>query len=259
VEIIGFLTANASTFLFVMVRTNAILMAAPIYGAFNVPMPVKAGFGLLLSLILTPLTAHVPMPEGGLALALSIAGEIVIGASIGLAIRFVFTGIEFAGQLASFQMGLGMAQAYDPINSAQITVIGKMMSILTILTFLSLNGHLMMIMALKRSFDVIPPYGLAFSGALMENMILFSKEIFILAVKFAAPVVAILIFINAALGIMARIVPQLNMFAVGFAVTIPVGLLMLALSMPVMESAFRGVFDSMWQGVDLLLRTMPHG
>lgn len=255
-NIVQFILSNASTFIFVLIRCGSIIFAAPIFGAMNVPMQVKLGLSMLLALILTPLTAHVAMPDTVISTVVSLAGEAFIGASIGLCMKFVFTGIEYAGQVASFQMGIGMASAYDPINSSQVTVLGKFMSILTLLVFLSVNGHLMIILALKKSFEVIPPYGFHFSGALIENMVVFSKEIFILAVKFAAPVIAILVFTNIALGIMARTVPQLNMFVVGFAITIFVGFVMIALSMPVFETAVNSVFDRMWEGVFNMMKVM---
>lgn len=255
-EITQYILANYSTFLFVLVRTGAIMMTAPIFGAFNIPMQVKLGFILLIALLITPLTPAVPMPQAMTGIIVSLTGEILIGAAIGLAMKFIFTGIEYAGQVASFQMGIGMASAYDPINSAQVTVLGKLLSILVLLIFLTVNGHLMVIMALKKSFDVIPPYGLTLTGGLMESLIVFSKEIFILGLKFSAPVLAILIFINVAMGIMARTVPQLNMFAIGFAITITVGFVMILISLPVFEDATIAAFDRMWQGVDNLLKVM---
>ncbi|MBI5467565.1 MAG: flagellar biosynthetic protein FliR [Deltaproteobacteria bacterium] len=255
-DIVQFILSNSSTFLFVLTRTASIIFTAPVFGAVNVPMQVKMGLTVLIALILSPLAPYVAMPETTLGMTVSLAGEAMIGASIGLCMRFVFTGIEFAAQVASFQMGIGMASAYDPINGAQVTVLGKLMSIFTLLLFLSVNGHLMIIMALEKSFEIIPPYGFHFSGALMENIIVFSREIFILAVKFSAPVIAILIFINVALGIMARTVPQLNMFVVGFAVTIFAGFVMIALSMPVFETASQAVFERMWEGVFSLIRVM---
>lgn len=255
-DITQHILGNYSTFMFVLVRTGAILFTAPIFGAFNVPMQVKLGLTVLIALLLTPLTPAVALPVAMTGVVLSLAGEVLIGAAIGLAVKFVFTGIEYAGQVASFQMGIGMASAYDPINSAQITVLGKFLSILTLLIFLTVNGHLMVILALKKSFDVIPAYGFTLSGELMEGLIVFSKEIFILGLKFAAPVVAILIFVNVAMGIMARTVPQLNMFAIGFAVTISVGFVMILISLPFFENAAIAAFDRMWQGVDNLLKAM---
>jgi flagellar biosynthetic protein FliR len=255
-DITHYMLANYSTFIFVLARTGSIMMTAPIFGAFNIPMQVKLGLTLLLALLLTPLAPVVAAPQTLTGIVLSLAGEVMIGAAIGLAIKFIFTGIEYAGQVASFQMGIGMASAYDPINSAQVTVLGKLLSILTLLIFLTVNGHLMVIMALKKSFDVIPPYGFTLTGTLMDTLVVFSREIFILGLKFAAPVVAILIFVNVAMGIMARTVPQLNMFAIGFAVTISVGFVMILISLPVFEDAAISAFERMWQGVDNLLRVM---
>ncbi|MBI5491391.1 MAG: flagellar biosynthetic protein FliR [Deltaproteobacteria bacterium] len=255
-ELIQFILANSSTFLFVLTRTGAIIFTAPIFGAVNIPMQVKLGLIFLIALILTPLTPYVPAPPTLPAFVLSVGAEIMTGALIGLAVKFIFTGIEFAGQIASFQMGIGMASAYDPINSAQATVLGKMMSVLALLIFLSVNGHLMVIIALKKSFEAIPPYGFHLSGAALEGLVTFSKEVFILALKFSAPVVAILIFVNIALGIMARSVPQLNMFVIGFAVTIAVGFVMIMVSLPVFETAVLAAFERMWQGVFSLIEVM---
>ncbi|HBG46120.1 MAG TPA: flagellar biosynthetic protein FliR [Deltaproteobacteria bacterium] len=255
-DIAQYILANYSTFLFVLVRTGSILMAAPIFGAVNVPMQIKLGLTMLIAVLLTPLTPQVPLPQSAFALAASVGGEVLIGITIGLAIRFVLSGIEFAGQVAGFQMGIGMATVYDPLHGSQVTVLGKFLSILTLLIFLSVNGHLMVIMALKKSFDAIPPYGFNFSGELMDGFLAFSREIFVLAFKFSAPVVAILIFVNVALGIMARTVPQINMFVIGFAITIFVGFLMIAMSLPVFETAVTAVFDQMWQGVFNLMRVM---
>lgn len=255
-ESIQYILANTPTFMFVLIRTGAILLMAPVFGAMNVPMQVKLGLTLVLTLLLTPLAPAAPMPEGFASLAASIGGELLSGASIGLCVRFIFSGIEFAGQVASFQMGLSMASAYDPMSSSQSTVLAKMLSILTILVFLSVNGHLMVLMALQKSFEVIPPYGLALSGGFIDAIVGFSKEMFLLAFKFSAPIVAILVFVNIALGIMSRIVPQINMFAIGFAITILVGFVMLALSLPVFETALTAVFDRMWQGVFDLMRVI---
>lgn len=257
-ELAQFFVKNSSTFLFVLLRTGAILFAAPIFGAFNVPMRIKFGLTFLLAFILTPLTPIVPMPATLVELALGVGAEVLTGSAIGLVIRFFFTGIEFAGQLASFQMGIGMSSAYDPLNSAQVTILGRLLSILSLLIFLSVNGHLMVIMALKKTFEVIPPYGLSFGGGFMESLLVFSKEIFILAVKFAAPIIAILLFVNLAMGIMSRSVPQLNMFVMGFAITILAGFVVLSLSLPVFESSLIKVFDDMWEGIFSLMRVMGH-
>ncbi len=248
-DLAAIFTKDYPSFLFVLVRTGSIIMAAPVFGAFSVPMRLKAALSLMLALLLTPLVPKAPLPADLMSMAIGVGGEALVGAAMGLAARFIFTGIEYAGQIASFQIGIGMASTFDPIHGAQVTVIGRLMGILAILVFLSVNGHLMVIMAIRKSFDVIPPYGFNLSAGLMEHLVLFSKETFLLAVKFSAPVVAALVFVNIALGIMARTVPQLNMFAIGFAVTIAVGFIMFAFSMPVIAPAASVAFDRMWEAI----------
>ena len=255
-EIADYITANMPTFLFVLIRTAAILMVAPIFGALLVPGRVKMALIFLVALLLTPIIGGVPMPASMPALALSIGGEVLIGVALGLVIKFVFAGVELAGQVVSFQMGLSMATMYDPVNAPQVTVISRLLKIYLLLIFLAVNGHLMVIMALKKSFDIIPPYGLYLNDVLAETMLRYSKEIFILGVKFAAPVIAVLLFVNFAVGLLAKLVPQLNIFVIGFAVTIPIGLLMVAYSLPVYETVIVDVLDDMWQDVFSILRVM---
>ncbi len=255
-DFIQYILSHTSTFLFVFIRTGAILMLVPVFSAMYVPMKVKIGLSLIISMILVPVIGYVPMPQTMFELILSIMRECLIGFIIGLAVRFIFTGAELAGQIIGFQMGLGMANVVDPINSVQITVLGKLMSIMTMLVFLSINGHLMVIMALDRSFELLPPYGLRMSGTLTEGVISLSRDIFILGVKLAAPVIATLIFANLTIGILARIVPQLNMFVIGFAVTIIAGLVTIAFSMPFFEAKMRVVIEDTWFKIFDLMRVM---
>lgn len=258
-ELVDFILSRAPAFLFVFMRVGSILVAAPVFGANMVPIQLKMALAVMVTLVMLPLAGPVAVPTGLVHLALGLAGEVLIGAAIGLAIRFIFTGIEYSAQLASFQMGIGMATAYDPMNGAQITVLGRFVSILVLLIFLSVNGHLLLLMAMKKCFEVIPPYGFTLSGDFIENFVIFSKQIFFLAAKFAAPVVAILIFTNVVLGVIGKTVPQINMFVIGFAITITVGFAVLALSLPVFTSETEAVFDRMWEGVDLLIEGMAHG
>ncbi|HHL39408.1 MAG TPA: flagellar biosynthetic protein FliR [Deltaproteobacteria bacterium] len=255
-ELVNRLIAEMPTFLFVLVRTGAVLMAAPVFGSVSAPLQLKMGLALVITLILVPFMGYVPMPATLPELAVSVTGEILVGAALGLVVRFVFTGVEFAGQIAGFQMGLGMANVFDPNTSAQVTVLGRLMSLFTLLVFLSINGHLMIIMALEKSFELIPPYGLALTTDFFEGVIHYSRDIFILGVKFAAPVMATLIFSNLALGILARTVPQLNMFVIGFSVTIMAGFFVLGLSLPYMEAKISGVFDELWHRLSYLMKVM---
>ncbi len=255
-ELVEYITNNASTFLFVLIRTGSMLMLAPVFGTPNVPLRIKTGLAIVLSLVLMSIVPPVEMPRDLIGLCLGIAGELLIGFTIGLTVRFVFAGFEFAGQVSGFQMGLGMANVYDPINSVQITVLGRLMSILSLLIFLSINGHLLVIAALKKSFETVPPYGTHLTGTLMQHILHISGNVFVTGVKIAAPVMATLLFLNTSLGIMARTVPQLNMFVIGFAVATIVGFLVMAMSMPFFQGAMVRLMHDMWWRVFRLLEVM---
>ncbi len=255
-EYIQHIVANSSTFLFVFVRTGSIVLLAPVFGTPTVPLRVKLGLIILLSVVLFPLVTPVAMPQTMIGLTLGLGSEMAIGAVIGLVARFVFASFEFAGQVVGFQMGLGMANVYDPINSAQITVLGKFMSIISMLVFLSINGHIMVIAALKKSFAVIPPYGFNFTGTLMEQILYMSREVFITGVKVAAPVMGTILLVNIGLGVGARAVPQLNMFVVGFAIAIMVGFMIIGLSMEFYYTAMSSAFEDMWMKIFQMLEVM---
>ncbi|VAV85221.1 Flagellar biosynthesis protein FliR [hydrothermal vent metagenome] len=250
------IVANSPTFLFVFMRTGSIILLAPVFGTSTVPLRLKLGLVVLLSVVLFSIVPPVSMPQDLIGLTLGLGAEVAIGAVIGLAARFVFASFEFAGQVVGFQMGLGMANVYDPINSVQITVLGKLMSIMSMLVFLSINGHIMVIAALKKSFAVIPPYGFQFSGTLMEQILYMSKDVFVIGAKIATPVMGTLLLVNIGLGIGAKAVPALNMFVIGFAIAIMVGFMVIGLSIEFYQSAMVNAFQGMWWKIFKMLEVM---
>jgi len=198
----------------------------------------------------------VPLPTGLVPLALGLMREFLIGFTIGLTTNFIFAGVEFAGHIMGYQMGLAMANVYDPLNAAQVSILGRLTGLVAMLVFLSANGHLLIIMTIKKSFDLIPPYGFHLSEGLAEGVLGVSKEIFTLGLRLSAPVMAVVFFLNLTLGILSKAVPQLNMFVVGFAVIIAAGFVVMFLTLPSMEGAIGRALEEMWQGVYGLLRVM---
>ena len=245
-ELVSFAIEHSATFIFVFVRTISIVAVSPVLGSWGVPARMKVALSLMLALIVTTVVPPVPMPEELMGFVVVLFSEVLFGVTIGLLVKFIFTGVEFAGQISGFQMGLGMANVYDPINSVQITVIGRFMGLMAMLIFIAMDGHMLIIQTLWKSFSMVPPAGFVMEGRIIAQIVELSGVVFEIAVKLAAPVVATLIFINAVLGIMARTVPQLNMFVVGFAITIMAGLFIIALSMPLTEYVIRGIIDSIW-------------
>ncbi len=253
-ELVRFVIDNAGTFMFVFIRTVSILVVTPVLGSWGVPVRVKVALSVILALTMTSLIPPVGIPQDVTALMAVVFSEVLFGITIGLLIKFIFTGVEFAGQISGFQMGLGMANVYDPINSVQITVIGRFLGMMAMLVFIAMDGHLLIIHTLWKSFSQVPPAGFIMNSRMIAHILELSGVVFEIAVKLAAPVVATLIFINAVLGIMARTVPQLNMFVVGFAITIMAGLFIIALSMPLTEYVIKGFIDSMWLDIARFMR-----
>src|SRR3989338_3561573 len=168
---------------------------------------------------------------------------------MGFTMRLIFTAVELAGELAGLQMGLGFATFFDPINASHTPVIGRWFGMLAALAFLAMNGHLYMLSALAESFHTLP------IGSMMPTNGLYAVagwggSIFAYGLQIALPLVATLLSVNIALGILTRAAPQLNLFAIGFPITLAIGFFVLALAM----SSFAPLFDRLMQeGVGRML------
>jgi len=257
-DLFNFSVEQIQLFLLIMVRTGAILMAAPIFGSKNIPMQLKIGLMLLITMILFPLfpSIHIPFPTHVLSFGLAIGSEVMIGVIIGFSIRLLFTAIQLAGQLVGFQMGFAIVNVMDPQTSAQVSIIAQFKNIVAILVFLSVNAHHWFIRAIVSSFQLVPPMEFNFSPPLMETILGLVNRMFIVAIKIGAPLIAVLLFTSVALGLIARTVPQVNIFIVGFPLKIAIGLIGLAFSLPIFVFLLKGIFNGIWTDISLLLRAM---
>jgi len=155
-----------------------------------------------------------------------------MGVALGFAVLLLFVGIQFAGQLVGLQMGFGIVNVIDPQSSNQVSIIGQYLNILAVLILLTTNGHHMILKGLVSSFDVVPLGGVELKASVAAKMIVLTSQAFIVAVKIAAPILLSLFLVSVALGILARTVPQMNVFIVGFPVQIAVGLTALIVALP---------------------------
>jgi flagellar biosynthetic protein FliR len=227
----------------------------PFVGGKSVPVQVKLAIAVILGIVITPtLGIAAPAPTSVVMLLFGVFKEFLIGIMIGLTAKFVFASFEMAGQLAGIQMGFSMANVLDPQTSSQLSVLAQFYNILGIFLFFSLNIHHIFISGLVKSFEVIPPYGINLSGPVFEGMLTLSSELFIVALKLAAPISIALLLANLGMGIVARTVPQLNVFVVGFPVTIGVGLVVFLFSITFISSTISSVFADMSRNVIDLIR-----
>jgi flagellar biosynthetic protein FliR len=253
-----FTKEQIDAFVLVFLRVSALIAMIPIFGDRSVPITVKGGLSLFLSLLIFPFVLS-SLPRMAITLMPQIfmmAGEIMIGIIIGLTSRFLFAGIQLGGELIGFQMGFSIVNVIDPITSRQVSVISQFQYLLAMLLFLNCNAHHIFINAIADSYHIISPQGFHFTGALMDAILIFSQKIFIVAIKISAPLIAVLFFTQVGLGVLARTVPQINIFIVGFPLQISVGLIFLGLTIPIFKAVAEKLFTKLEGEVNLLLRLM---
>ncbi len=230
-----------AAFFFPFVRVAALVMTAPILSDSSTPQMVRAGLALAITLVIAPalpVTAVPPFSGAGIVLVLE---QILVGAAIGFAMQVAFAAVTLAGDTIGLQMGLSFAAFVDPEHNTSSPVIGSFLSILLMLYFLAMNGHLQMIAALDDSFRSIPVEGghLALSG--VQAILSAAGDIFAAGFRIALPVIATLLIANLTLGMLMRTAPQVNLLAIGFPLTLALGFIVLTLMLPALTQNFDGV------------------
>ena len=230
--------AVAFSFFLTFFRISVLLFLMPFFGGDSIPATLKAVLCLVMSLALWP---HLSFPGQALPLhplplILMLMGELVMGLMLGLLVRFVFAAVQTGGQIIGFQMGFAMVNVIDPVTGVSEAVTAHFLYMTTLLTFLTLNGHLMLLHSLAQSFTLIPPGGLLLNANTGASMIQFSGLMFTLSVKIAAPVMAALFLVDLALALVGRAAPQMNLMMLGFPIKIAVGFFFLSMLFTVLAS-----------------------
>lgn len=232
-------------FLFPLVRILAFVATAPFFSNFSIPMRIRLVLGLALTIGIAPLIPPPPLIDVGSGNGLwMLAREISVGAAIGFVMRLVFAAINLAGEQIGFQMGLGFAVFYDPQSTAQTPVIAQFLALLNMLVFLSINGHLMMVATLAQSFQAIPIGADALPSSAQMNIIRFGSTIFSAGLLLSLPVTTALLITNLALGVLTRAAPQLNLFAIGFPITIVGGAVVMMLTLNYLAAPLQSLYES---------------
>ena len=233
------------SFLTVLIRVAGIFAAFPVLGSRVVPLQIKVGMVITIGLILMPIVKAPMIPDDPYLTAMGLVSEFVIGIALGLASRIVFGGIELAGEVVGHQMGLAVVQLFDPTAQAQVPLISHFQTLLASLVFLSINAHFIVVEAIARSFELVPPFGAGLSATLAEDVLRYSQGMFVLALKLAAPVMATMLLINLLMAILGRTVSQLNVFILSFPITITIGFLVMGMAMPVTMSVYQAEFENL--------------
>ena len=226
------------------VRIGAMFMVAPVIGSRSVPLRIRIAAAVAMALLVFPVVP--PMPDvdpfslSGMGITIS---QVAIGVSMGFILQLVFNAAIISGQTIAMTMGLGFASIVDPENGTQVPVISQFLTIMTTLLFLALDGHLVMIELLAYSFVSMPvSEGMSVSVPLIGHVIEFAGHMFAMALLMALPVLTAVLIVNLSMGMVTRAAPQLNIFVIGFPVTILVGIVVLMLSLNVFQVQLTALF-----------------
>ncbi len=236
-----------------LVRAGMVFGSAPAFGGSAAPSSFKVVLSVTMALLLLPIVS-IPGSVAAGELTLVIAREVVIGFAIGMSVRLVLAGAELAGQLAAFQLGLSFAAIVDPQTGVRSNVLAMMYGLIAMFTFLGINGHHAMIRALARSYTELPVGTGAIDGASMVELVtrMFGL-VFVLGAQLAAPVVAVLLVVEIALGLIVRAAPTMNLMVIGFPIRLLVGLAALATAVQLVPGLITRVTEPAFE---LSFRTM---
>jgi flagellar biosynthetic protein FliR len=241
-------------------RISGFVLTAPAASEAAIPRLVKVVLTLSLAFLLGPLV-EVPADLSIFSAAGMLAAvlELLIGVSIGMVVQLAFEALVFAGQSVSLSMGLGFATLVDPQRGAQVPVLGQLFMIFGTLTYLAINGHLMLLGALARSFHTLPIGATHIDKGFLITVVLWGARVFDTGLLIALPAVIALVIVNLALGVVTRAAPQLNLFGIGFTITLMSGFLVLLAGLDGLMSGISGLIHTALMAVSDLVGAAPAG
>jgi len=244
--------------LLLIMRVGGILIVAPIFSHRSIPSILKIGLIILISLIILPTISATKtnLPPDMLGLSVVLAKEIAAGLAIGFTAQLLFIGVQFAGDLIGLQMGFGIVNVMDPNSEAQVPLIGQYQIVLATLIFLALDGHHMVLSAISSSLHAVPLGQVNFTGTTADLIIRGGVNTLAHGIKLGAPCIVTLFLLDVAMGVVARTVPQMNIFIVGFPLKIGGGLLMLSASLPLFAYVFAKLLGNLDTQINSLIVSM---
>ena len=227
-----------------LARILAFIAAAPLWSTAGIPRRTRLILGFGITIAIAPALPAMPaVAPASLAGLWILAQQMLIGIGMGFAARIIFAAVDLAGEFIGMQMGLGFATSYDPLNSSQTPVISEFIGLIGLLLFLSLNGHLIYVATLAQSFNAIPVGPNPLGAGSWLNLAELGSKIFSSGLLIALPVVVALMITNIALAVLTRAAPQLNIFALGFPLTLTGGFVALAISMDYLAVPLQSLYE----------------
>lgn len=252
--LLEFSVNEIKAFILVFFRISGIILAAPILGSNLVLSRMKMALAFILAIIIFPTLSYQThlLPNHVFSYLVIVSSELFLGLVLGFLFHILFIGIQFAGDLIGMQMGFSIVNVLDPQSSLQLSIIGELKFFTAMVLFLVMNGHYVIIEALFSSFQIVPVAMVKFQPELQIKLIEMTGWVFVYLFKIGAPVLMTLYITEIAMGIIARTVPQMNIFIVGFPLKIGLGLLALLLALPIWSHVFQKLvetFATQWQAL----------
>lgn len=224
-DLFAFSPDSFMSFLLTLTRVSLVVFLLPFFAGDYIPMLVKAALALVLTMAIWPHLSFLGslFPAHPWNIGIMVLGEMILGLVMGMCVYFIFAGIQIGGEIMGFQMGFTMMTLADPTSGNQASITSNILHMVTLLVFITMNGHLHLLRALADSFALVPPGGIHIGGALTGDVLTLSAGMFTLAVKIAAPVIAALFMVELTLALMGRAAPQMNLLTMGFPIKIAVG------------------------------------
>jgi len=233
-----------AAFIFPLARILAFVAAAPLWSTAGIPRRTRLIMGIAITVAIAPSLPGMPNVQPASLTGLWIMlQQMLFGIGMGFAARIVFAAFDMAGEFIGFQMGLGFATFFDPLSSSQTPVIAEFFGLIALLLFLSMNGHLLYFATLAQSFSAIPVSAMPLGAASWLNLAELGSKIFSAGLLLALPIVVALMITNVALAVLTRAAPQLNIFALGFPLTLLGGFVSIAISMNYLATPLQAIFE----------------
>jgi flagellar biosynthesis protein FliR len=251
----GQIIGSVASFIWPLIRISAMFVAVPLFSLRAVPARVRLILSLAITLVIIPVLPSYPMVEmfsyQGFLVAVA---QVMIGLTSGFIVQLVFSALLFAGQGVALSMGLGFAAMVDPQNGQQVPVIAQFYVMTSTLIFLSLDGHLLLIQMLLDSFTSLPIGIDGITKTDIWTILTWSSRMFAGGLLLTMPIIVSLLLVNISLGVATRVAPQLNIFSVGFPVTLMLGMLLVWLTLPDVLDQFTGSLTETYELVGKVLK-----
>ncbi|MEA2101248.1 MAG: flagellar biosynthetic protein FliR [Thermodesulfobacteriota bacterium] len=240
---------EVNTLLLIFVRVGICFAVLPIFGSNLLPRRISAMLALFLSLVLLPVVGPVDIDIQDMDvffLLIVLVQNLLVGLCLGLSINIIFSGAQVAGQLVGFQMGFAMANVLDPMTGATAPVTANLLYVTAILIFFALGGHYFLIRGLVESFTLVPIAAEIPRAGFFSITVAYGSKMFLIALKVASPVIAVLLLMNVSFALVARAVPQMNVFIMSFPLTIAVGLIFITVVIKMLPFFLEAAIADAW-------------